>query len=111
MWISREIVGAFVGFMYFDGNQCEWVWFCVFLERVKGVGAENLKFGRGFLVVLLCLVSWDFADLASPCCWRVLFEIYSCCWSFVGSHFGDCSTRFLLWVIAGLRVEICIVRP
>ena len=53
MWNSGEIVGAFVGFMCFGGNQCEWVWFSVILERVKGVGAENLKFGGGFLVVLL----------------------------------------------------------
>lgn len=44
--------------------------FCV-LDRVKGVGGENSKFGRGFLVVF----GLGSADLASPCRLGVLFQI------------------------------------
>lgn len=84
--------------------------FCVF-GAGEGCGGREFEVWERVLGGFTLFGELGFADLASPCCWRVLFEIYSCCWSFVGSHFGDCSTRFLLWVIAGLRVEICIVRP
>ena len=84
----------------------------VFCDFGAGEGCRGREFEVWERVLggFTCLVKLGFADLASPCCWRALFETYSC-WSFVVSHFGDCSTRFLLWVIAGLRVEICIVRP
>lgn len=68
---------AFVGFMYFDGNQCEWVWFSVFWERVKGVGAENLKLGERVFGGFTCLVSWDLLIWRHPVaggrCLRFIF--------------------------------------